>query len=101
VRPPANNNRATNRGLLPARRPTLVADGSHDVILWGFSESVRAAVGSLPAASETKFSLVGEICGSPLRSNGGRKLGLRDSVAALLPGSRACESVTGLTGETA
>jgi hypothetical protein len=36
-------------------------------------------------------SLVGEICGSPLRSDGGRKLGLRDSVAALLPGSRACE----------
>ena len=48
-----------------------------------------------------KFCPVGEICGSPLRSNGGRKLGLRDSVAALLPGSRACESVTGLTGETA
>jgi hypothetical protein len=39
--------------------------------------------------------------GHLLRSNGGRKLGLRDSVAALLPGLRACESVTGLTGETA
>jgi hypothetical protein len=48
-----------------------------------------------------KNRLVGEIWGSPLRSNGGRKHGLRDSVAALLPGSRACESVTGLTGETA
>jgi hypothetical protein len=48
-----------------------------------------------------KESLVGEICGSPLRFNGGRKLGLRDSVAALSPGSRVCESVTGLTGETA
>jgi hypothetical protein len=30
-----------------------------------------------------KKCLVGEICGSPLRSDGGRKLGLRDSVAAL------------------
>jgi hypothetical protein len=30
--------------------------------------------------------LVGEICGSPLRSNRGRKLGLRDSVAALYLG---------------
>ena len=48
-----------------------------------------------------KSSLVGEIRGSPLRSNGGGKLGWRDSVAAPLPGSRAGESVTGLTAETA
>jgi len=34
--------------------------------------------------------------GHRLRSNGDRKLGLRDSVAALLPGSRACESVHGI-----
>jgi hypothetical protein len=55
----------------------------------------------LTTLPDKKMGLVREICGSPLRSNGGRKLGLRDSVAALLPGLHACESVTGLTGETA
>src|SRR6266436_5705204 len=62
------------------------------------ADEMRCRQRSIPAAlpAEVRMSpsstcLVREICGSPLRSNGGRKLGLRDSVAALLPGSRACE----------
>ena len=62
-------------------------------------EALQNAVGEPDVAfyADTNLHLVGEICGSPLRSNGGRKLGLRDSVAALLPGSHARERVTGLT----